>query len=706
MKTIKRVVLSVLALILLAVVGMAILISTLDANLLKPVLHKVAREQGIELSIPGDIGWQFYPNLGLTLGVVRISTLDEQPLASITGAALSVRLMPLIQDRAILINGVMLTGLDAQFNIDEEGNTPWSQVGPQDTKDAAEEPAPQPDGEQPLPTLEIDSVEVTHLSVYYTNAQTGDQIEITDTHLSSQNVSLTGEPFALSFRSNIKYNEQPAARVGWRGPVALNLDAQTFSTGGANLAVQLDQASAELNLTNLTHWGEPFSSAGSLTLQPMELPPLFKALDIAPPEVSNPSVLQQVSVQLNYALDEQQVRITDATLQLDRIRLQGDLSVANFEQPQIKTRWEGNTIVLDDYLPPATEEQEPQEQAPPTPLPIEALQALNLEAAISFESIEFKGLKINQPQVRVTAKEGLVTLEKTAMNVADGSVAGEASLDARQPEAKLAMRLKSENVELGELLKVLADVDQLSGSASASIEATSRGTTDQALIDNLKLEAVAESQSLRLTPFNMEQQFCRALALVQQESPKAFDWPAMTKLEPVTMQLKLSEQTLRLNQLTAEIASLVGAAEGQFNLASGDFNIPFSLSLGDFATSIPGCLPIQEKWRKRALPIRCKGNLADMGPTTCLPDAKLIGDIIKNRVKTEAKEKIEQERVELKQKAEQKQDQVEQKLEDKTREAIGKELGDEQTKELEGKVKGALDRFKGKEPAGKAPAAK
>lgn len=702
MKTIKRIVLGVLALILLAVVGMAILISTLDANLLKPVLHKVAREQGIELSIPGDIGWQFYPNLGLTLGVVRISTLDEQPLASITGAALSVRLMPLIQDRAILINGVMLNGLDAQFNIDQEGNTPWSQVGPQNTTDAIEEPAPQPDGEQPLPTLEIDSVEITHLSVYYNNAQTGDQIEITDTHLSSQNVSLTGEPFALSFRSNIKYNEQPAALVEWQGPVALDLEAQTFSTGGAHLTVQLNQANAELDLANITHWGEPFSSAGSLTLQPMELPPLFEALDIPPPDVSNPSVLQQVSVQLNYAVDEQQVRITDATLQLDRIRLQGDLSIADFEQPQIKTRWEGNTILLDDYLPPsATEEQEPQEQTPPTPLPIEALQALNLEAAISFESIELKGLNINQPQVRITAKDGLVTLEKMAMNVADGSVTGEASLDARQPEAELAVRLKSENVELGKLLKALADIDQLSGGASASIEAISRGTTDQALIDNLKLEAVAESQSLRLTPFNMEQQFCRALALVQQESPKAYDWPALTKLEPVTMQLKLSEQTLKLDQLTAEIASLVGAAEGQFNLASGDFNIPFSLSLGDFATTIPGCLPIQEKWRKRALPIRCKGNLADMGPTTCLPDAKLIGDIIKNRVKTETKEKIEQERAELKQKAEQKQDQVEQKLEDKTREAIGKELGDEQTKELEGKVKGALDRFKGKEPAAK-----
>src|SRR5690606_4836448 len=128
--------------------------------------------------------------------------------------------------------------------------------------------------------------------------------------------------------------------------------------------------------------------------------------------------------------------------------------------------------------------------------PIEAFQALDLEAAIRFEQVIAKGITINQPRVQLSAKQGLLRLEKLDMKLADGTVQGTAELDARQPQAKLALDIDSNNVNLGELLQSFADIDNLSGNASASIEATSVGATDQALIDNLQLNASATSQSL------------------------------------------------------------------------------------------------------------------------------------------------------------------------------------------------------------------
>lgn len=702
MKIIKRAALILVLLVVLVLAVVAVLVVTLDANLLKPVLQKVAREQGAELIMPGDLEWQFYPNIGLNLGEVQVRTLaDDQPLASIDGAAVSVKLLPLLRDRAILVNGIILDGLTAEFNVDQDGNSPWSQLGSNNAA-AVEEPATVAD-EQALPTLEVDTIDIRNLNLHYRNAQTGDDVRVRDTSLHGRNFSLTGRPFELDLSTTITYNDQPTATIRWQGPVELNLEEQVFNTAQATLSATIADAEATLELSNRTHFGDAFASAGKVTLQPVKLRPLLNALATELPQTQDPEVLQQASATLVYAVDGDKVAVTDATVQLDDIRLQGELYIDNLAQPRITTRWQGNSVALDGYLPPASESAQTEpEGAPPTPLPTEALQALHLDATLAFEEIITQGLTIKNPELHVVAKNGLIELQKLTMNVADGSVAATGQLDARQPQVELAMQLKTQNVNLGQLLQTFAEIDNITGSASASIDATSVGATDQALIDNLALTAVAKSESLSLVPFNIEEQFCKALALVQQDAPKDFDWPAMTKLEPVTMQLKLSEQTLKLDQLSAEIANLLGAAEGQFNLASGDFNVPFNLSIGDFATTIPGCLPIEEKWRKRALPLRCKGNINDIGPTTCLPDTKLIGNMIKDKLVGEAKEKLEQERAELKQKVEQKQDQVEQKLEDKTRELVNKELGGEQTKELESKLKGALDRFKGKEPA-KAP---
>lgn len=695
MKAIKRAALVVLALVVLMLAGIVVLVLTLDANLLKPVLQKAARDQGADLVIAGDLEWKFYPNIGLNLGELQVLTLsDKQPLASITGAAVSVKLLPLLRDRAILVNGIMLDGLNAEFNVDQNGESPWSQLGTHAAP--TEEPAAE---EQALPTLEVDSIAIRNLNLHYSNAQTGDDVRVRDTSLNSTNFSLTGRPFELELRSTIIYNDQPAATLHWQGPVAVNMDEQVFSTEGAKLSANFANAELRLELNNRTHFGDAFTTAGTAVLQPVKLGPLFTALGIEPPETSNPQVLQQAGLSTSYTVDESSAVLTDTVVQLDDIRLQGELRISNFEQPQIVTRWQGNSLALDDYLPPPAEQPSQTEPSPPTALPIEALQSLNLDATIAFEQISTQGLNLEQPTLHVQAKDGLIELEKLAMNVAGGSIAGTGRLDARQSQAKLAMQVSTKDVNLGQLLKTFAELDNITGSASASIDATSVGATDTALIDNLVLTAVAQSESLSLVPFNIEEQFCKALALVQQEIPKNFDWPAMTKLEPVTMELKFSEQTLQIDRLSAEIASLLGAAQGQFSLASGDFNVPFNLSIGSFATTSPGCLPIKEKWRKRALPLRCKGNINNIGPTTCLPDTKLIGDMIKDKLKGEAKEKLEQERAELKQKAALKQDQVEQKLEDKTRELVDKELGSEQTKELESKLKGALNRFKGKEPA-------
>ena len=691
MKTLVRALLVLVGLAVVLVIAVVAFVFTLDPNRLKPLLEKQAAERGIQLQMPGDISWKLFPNLALRLGELNLHSLEDKTLlAAVNEAQVSVQLMPIFH-RQILVDGVRLDGLEVHYAVDAEGKSAWDSIGGDTSTVSTDAPADTEAGSPP--ELAVERVDITNLKLLYTNAQSGDRAEIQKLNLSATDVALEGRAFPLSLELAAKYNDMPQVEIKWDGPVSVDLDEQQLRVADAKVNVKTGAASLTAALTTDTHWGEPLTSKGKIILHPTALPPLLKALDIEPPVTANPKALQQVGGTITYNFAPDELTLEPVTLTVDNTRIDGQLQVKNFEKPAIVTGWQGTSLVLDDYLPPSTEEDEnaaPAPEAPPQPLPLETLRDLDLKAKIAFEQLTYKGLPITKPQLQTSAKNGLIKLESLSLQTAEGTVTGDGQLDARGAEAKLQMGLQSQGVELGTLLKTFADLDKISGKASATAAITSHGATDKALTDNLVVEASAQSEELRLVPINIEEQFCRALAIIQQQAlPENLDWPDMTQLEPVTMQFRFAENTLNLQQLNATIANLLSTATGSFNVETGKFDVPFSLSLGDFAGKVEGCLPIDEKWRKRALPIRCKGNVDDIGPTTCLPDAKLLTDLVKDRVKGEVKEKLDAEK-----------DRLEEKVSDKAKDLLKEKLGEEKGKNTEESVRNLLNQLKKKkEPA-------
>jgi AsmA protein len=697
MKILLRSLLILIGLVCALLLVLVALIFTLDPNRLKPLLEKQAAKRGIELHIPGDINWKLFPNLALSLGELNLhSAQDKTLLAAVNQAEVSVQLMPIFQ-RQIQVDGVRLDGLEVRYEIDAQGASAWDTIGGDD-KSVAEPPAAAADAGTP-PEFAVERVDITNLKLLYANTQTGDRAEIQNLNLQARDVAVEGEVFPLQLKLSVSYNDLPPVELAWDGPVSVNLETQMLKVAEAEVNVQVGAATLAAVLATETHWGEPLTSKGKITITPAALPPLLKALDIEPPQTANPRALQQVGGAITYDFGPDQLTLEPVALTLDNTRIDGQLQLKSFEKPIIITGWQGTSLVLNDYLPPEVEKNGPasaEPDAPPQPLPLEALRDLNLQAKVAFEKLMYKGLPMNQPQLQVSANNGLLKLETLSLQTADGTVSGEGQLDARGAEAQLQMTLQSQGVNLGTLLQTFADLDKVTGKVSATAVVTSHGATDKALQDNLVVEASAESEELQVTPINIEEQFCRALSILQQQTlPENIEWPDMTRLEPVKMQIRYADHTLNLQQLNATIANLLSAASGSFNLETGKFNVPFSLSLGEFANKVESCLPIEEKWRKRALPIRCKGSLDDIGPTTCLPDTKLLTELVKDRVKGEAREKLEAEK-----------DRLENKLEDKAKELLKEKLGEEKGKNTEESVRSLLNQFKKKkdQPQPAAPA--
>lgn len=673
----------IVALPLLLLLGAAALVLTLNPNRLKPVLYQAAAERGIDLQIAGDITWQLMPNIGFGLGQVNATAAADstgRPLATIVEASVSVQLWPLFR-RQILVDGITLSGAVVNVMIDANGQSNWSSI----SSDAAPEaPAatdePAEDGE--LPQLEIARINVSNLNLNYDDAQTGQAFTVEGISLQSQNLALDGNEFPVELRLLAQMQDLPAIALELSGPVALNLSEQLLTTRDLAIRINSGDARAQLALTNELAWGgDALSVSGNIVLNPMAPRPWLTAMGLDVP-TQDQSSLSNFSFSTPFTVNDNRIQLSQVQLKLDDTELAGNFNLATGDVLGISSHWQGTRIDLDRYLPPASEEHEPAPAEPAaeaSPLPLELLRTLSLDLALNFEQISFMGLSFNQPSVQVTGKDGVIQLQNLTAQLADGSITSSGSLDARGPEALLKMNLTTQGVDINTLLVALAEVDVLRGSADARAGISSRGATTEALIGNLNLEADATSSGLRLVPVNLEQRFCEALALLQGQPPAKFDWPNQTDFEPIKMRIRLANQTLNLDGLDARIAKIIGKAEGVFDLDSGQFNLPFNLSLGGFAGSIPGCLPITEAWRNRALPIRCKGQIDNIGPATCLPDRELITTMIKDRARTEVRQRVDQQR-----------DVIEDKAEVRARELLQEKLGGERGQAAEETLKGLL----------------
>lgn len=119
------------ALLLLIIAAIAVFALTFDANRYKPEITALVKEKtGRTLTINGDIGLSFYPDIALQLGEVALGNakgFKDEAFAEATNARVTVQFLPLLQQQ-LKINEVHLTGLMLNLHRNKNGNTNWQDL--------------------------------------------------------------------------------------------------------------------------------------------------------------------------------------------------------------------------------------------------------------------------------------------------------------------------------------------------------------------------------------------------------------------------------------------------------------------------------------------------------------------------------------------------------------------------------------------------
>ncbi len=682
---------AVVGLVVLAVLAITVFI---DPNAYKPRIEQLAAQNGYPLTINGDIGWQFYPSIGLQLGEIQLlSTTGQEPLVVVDKTHFSVALMPLFS-RQIIVEEILVAGLNAQLTIDQQGEGNWqylldnqaktapanqSQTKPQSTPSA---PA---DDEQSTPLqLAANSIQLRDARVSLRDLQQGSHLKLAPINLTINQVNLEERNFPLQADWQLMLTSAEGKPLKNRGKLAaqvavasdfsrLQISDGQLSTALGDSALTSD-AAIKASLSAIIKLGETLGIESQLAVAPFNAKALANQLSEEPLVTQDPKALTRVAASAVLSGTPDNLLINEIQVQLDDTRLDGRIRLQNFNQ--ILLTLAGNELDLDRYLPPpaspsgaASEQTTP--STPAQPLDLSALREFGGRVVLELKKLKANNLVVENLALKADSRDGFANLEQLSADFYQGTLATSGSLDARTPVTQLALQGNIQQIALEPLLKALNQSDQrgflLKGTTNGDFVVSSQGSTVDAIVQNLNANLKANTQSLQLAPINIERYVCQAVALIQGERIDTADWPAATDLQNLETEITLANQVATIKTLNAGVEQLKLLAKGKVDLRRQKLDVNLPITLTQPLTQQPGCVASNDWMIGKALSlVRCKGDL--LNPLeACGLDERAIREAAKDYLEARVKAKTDARKEEI----EQKLDERKQKIRDKINEELG-----------------------------------
>ncbi|QKX16929.1 AsmA family protein [Microbulbifer sp. YPW1] len=691
MAWIKRGLITLVVLFALFAGVIAWFLSGLDANQYKPKIVKLAADQGIALTLDGDIGWQIWPNIALKLEGVKLAplALPSESLLEADKVAVGVALMPLL-DKRIEAKEVVLLGPQVALTVDQNGKGNWELIteameakAKLDEKQQQEQPpkldVPEESAE-PAQGLEL-ALEQLRLEdgvLRYTDKQTGTEYAISKLHISADNLVPGGKPGEVQLRAEIAGSDLPK-------PVNLDIHSTLAIDEGLNgLRVQ----PANIKLTGAEGAEAKINLRGNVRRAKSDAPwqiQLNLNVDVEPitgwlaavgsefkPQSS--SALQKLHIETDISGTDKQMFLEPLQLVLDDNRLEGSASfqastTAN-GVPSVSLSLTGGELNVDDYLPPPAAGPQPDEltadvaAAQPVPLPLESMRGFNAKLDLTLEKLHALDFEIDQPQLAVNVNNGLYQLNKLAAGLYGGTLNSTGVFNARGNSARGELSGGLTGVEISKVQEALFASDEpeaanakkvtLSGKTDLTWVGQTNGADTLALQKNLRAAVQLNSKELSLAPFNLEKGMCQLVSYAEKTPMPEKEWPAQTRLQDLRTSVNLNGDVAKVEGINAGIENIALTGDGTVDLEQQQFDFALGLALVGEKTSGNGCSVQNSRWRNRALPLRCKAKFDEAGATTCKPDSRRLDDLIREELKYKAEkkygDKVEEKTEELKDK--------------------------------------------------------
>jgi AsmA protein len=587
-KIIRYLVIGLGAAIAFLIAIVAIFLAVFDANAYKEDMTELVREAtGRELQFHGDVDLTIYPALGMKLGAMSFSNaagFGELPMIKVKEASISVDVASLISF-APEVDKLVLRDLEINLIKNKAGVNNWD--------DLVSKPAP-----------------------------------------GTADATAATEPTAAP----------PTEIKGAFG----GLDLQNIK-----LLWLDEQAGTEFRIIDLD------VSTGRIV--PNKAFPMTLHLDAS--ASGELDIIFDLEANVEYLINQQRLTLDSMALALNEFQVDGRVQVSNFARPALRFDLVTENIDVDALLgtPAATDTA----AAPATTeststaagsaaedvqieLPMQVLRDLDIDGGFKIGQLKMQNLRMNDVDIRVIAKDGLVALKPVTLNTYSGTVEASVAIDVKSDKPKYAVSKTIQGVQVGDLLEDYSGKAAISGLLNAKADLTTNGEWLSKLKLNSNGTMQLEFLDGALNGFNLRQSIDTAKAKFSGKDAPS-DETLKTDFSSLTISGVIRNGVFASDDLNLQAPLLRVGGEGIANINSEMVDYLVNAKLvgtiegqqGDSSDQLAGL----------EIPVRIKGPFSDPDIDVQLEEMlkakvdaekeKLKAEIAKQKAELEAKLKAE-----------------------------------------------------------------
>ena len=595
MKLVKYLLIALVVLVVLFIAGAVVLVATVDPNDHKEeIIAAVKDSTGRDLKLDGDIGFSFFPRLGVKLGNAELSNASgfgDQPFASVEYVGVSVDLLSLLRAK-IQADTIDLKGLRINLEKNKNGKTNWD-----DLSDSAGTSEPSSSGDGSGLGLEVAGIRITDSQIVYDDRQAGNKITLNPIELRTGSIG-SGKPSSISAELGMtQTNPKMTANINLDSKARLNLDTEVYQLSDLVLAV------------------------------------VAKGDDLP-----NGQVDLTIATNVDANLKKESLKLAPVAIEVAGLKLEGDMSVLSFSKPKISFALHSDEIDLDEILP-ASESGGEQEAATASAgsgddkieLPTDTLRSLNIDGSLNVGTFRTSGLTMTDLSATVLGKGGVINLNPLTMNLYEGNYTGSAGLNVSGTTPKYTASSDLKNLAIDGLLADLSEKGKsvIRGRSELSFKVATSGdrvsTLKKRLNGNASFKAVEGALQSEKLARNVE----KVVAFLKGREPKGageeivFDSFAGTAV--------IKDGVAHNNDLKLATPLIYANGKGAINIGASEMDYVLAVGLSDE----PG---------KAAIPITIKGSFDD----------PKYGIDFKAALKEKQKQVVEEKKEEIKEKIDEK----------------------------------------------------
>ncbi|MFM5240662.1 AsmA family protein [Aeromonas media] len=687
----KKIIYILLGLALAAVVAIAALVSLIDPNQFKPQLaEQVRKSTGRELVMEGDIGWRFWPSLGLSLEKVQLRNpagFAEPDLLRFAQGDASVALLPLLSHR-LEIGKVTLSGahLFIQTRADGSSNlsglvktaTADKGVGAQSPAGESQPAAPAASEEKPW-QISLQGVALVEASALVRDDRSGvvSRLDRLDLDLGQlipgEWVPVTlaakgaqGErAFDLKGQAQLKLARELKASELKDLTLGGSLSEQTqrldaFSLKADRLALG-QWSSLELSLSGAQGAADQPTLAGTLEgtlkarldqgLQLVEVSDAVLAARLSGDSLPRPQMNLKLAGFARAELDKQTITLSNLVMGADDALLSGSGAVHLGAVPKVEFDLKGEKLDLDAWLGQAAPAKAAAAPAAPakggdkgaapaakalsTMEPdLAALKRMDLAGRLQLGSLRLKGLDLGTVDLQLALAGGQLSLKQFSAAVAGGQVTASGVLDARQQPARYQVHKRVQGVDVRPLLQTLAQNDRLEGKGDLEVQVQGTGLSEQALRSQMQGKLSLRLSDGALHGINLAEMIREARATLTGKGADQVKEARKTDFSALTANFQIANGVARSDDIQLLAPALRVKGQGQTALVPETLDFLFLTSVVESSKGQGG--KSVDELKDVTIPVRIGGHW--QAPSYRLDVKELLGNnkVLEEKARKEA----------------------------------------------------------------------